>query len=78
MNQVEMLQIVEHYCRKTEQSGSPLTVTRVADSKTTYVETVGGVGRSIYMTEFKVDGKIIWAGYSTRSAIVYVSETSRS
>lgn len=77
MNQTEMQKIVEQYSREAEIGTSPMKVTRVADSKTMYVETIGEIGRSIFFNEYKVDGKTYWAGYSTRSDTVFISQTSR-
>jgi len=77
MNHLEMLKIVEQFSRKAEVVEGQIKVTRVPDSKTVYVETIGEIGRSIFMTEYKVDGKTYWAGYSSRSDTVYVSQSSR-
>ncbi len=73
MNNIEMLKIVEQFSRETEGVKGPMKVMRVPDSKTMYVETIGEIGRSILFTEYKVDGKAIWAGYSLRSNTVFVS-----
>jgi len=77
MNQTEMLKIVEQYSRNAEVVEGAIKVTRVPDSKTVYVETIGEAGRSIFFNEYKVDGKTYWAGYSTRSDTVFVSQSSR-
>jgi hypothetical protein len=77
MNQVEMLKIVEQFSRNTVMAEGPMKVTRVPDSKTMHIETIGEVGRSVFFNEYKVDGEIYWAGYSTRSDTVYVSQKSR-
>jgi hypothetical protein len=77
MNQIEMLKIVERFSRKSEVVGGQIKVTQVADFKTVYVETIGEIGRSIFLSEYKVDGKTYWAGYSTRSETVYVSQANR-
>ncbi len=75
MNQMEMLKIVEQFSRNAGVVEGQMKVTRVPNSKTTFVETIGEMGRSIYFSEYKVDGKTYWAGYSTRSDTVFVSET---
>jgi len=77
MNRIEMLKIVEQYSRKTEAVEGAIKVTRVPDSKTVYVETIGESGRSIVFDEYKVDGKTFWAGYSSRSDTVFLSQISR-
>jgi hypothetical protein len=77
MNQVEMLKIVEQFSRNPEGIAGTVKITRVPDSITMHVETIGEVGRSIFFNEYKVDGETYWAGYSTRSDTVYVSQKSR-
>lgn len=77
MNQMEMQKIVEQFSRMAEVAEGTTKVLRVPDSKTMYVETIGEIGRSIFFTEYKVDGKTYWAGYSTRSDTVFVSQSSR-
>jgi hypothetical protein len=73
MDEMEMTKIVEQYSRLGTEVIGEIKVTRVPDWKSVIVETIGEIGRSIVMTEYKVDGKIYWAGYSTRSQTVYVS-----
>jgi hypothetical protein len=77
MNQMEMLKIVEQFSRNDGLVEGQIKITRVPDSKTMYVETIGEIGRSIFFNEYKVDGKTYWAGYSSRSDTVFVSQTSR-
>jgi hypothetical protein len=77
MNEMQMTKIVEQFSRKSEPVEGQITVTRVPDYKTVYVEQIGGIGRSIVLSEYKVDGKTYWAGYSPRSETVFVSRASR-
>ena len=77
MNQMEMLRIVEQFSRNAGVVEGKVKVARVQDSKTMYIETIGEIGRSVFFNEYKVDGKTYWAGYSSRSDTVFVSETSR-
>lgn len=77
MNEMQLTQIVEQYSRKTEPTEGAVPATRVPDYKTIYIEQIGEVGRSIILSEFKVDGKSYWAGYSSRSNTVFVSQASR-
>jgi hypothetical protein len=77
MNEMQMLKIVEQYSRKTAPVEGQVKVMRVADYKTVYVEQIGEYGRSIVLSEYKVDGKTYWAGYSSQSETVFVSQTSR-
>lgn len=77
MNQLEMAKIVEQFIRNASVADEKVHVVRVADSKTVYVETIGDTGRSIVFNEYKVDGKTYWAGYSSRSETVFISELSQ-
>ncbi len=74
MDEKAMLRkMVDDYARTGCMLNGEIKVIRVQDRKTTYVEPNGEGGRSIYMNEYKVDGKTYWAGYSSRSQTVYVS-----
>ncbi len=74
MDEKQMLEIVEQYNRQSDVRDGEIKVTRVPDWKTVFVEQIDGSGRSIILTEYKVDGKTYWAGYSSRSQTVYVSQ----
>jgi hypothetical protein len=71
-----MLKIVENYCRKTNSKDDVIKVTRVADQKTMYVEPSADGGRMITLSECKVDGITYWAGYSSRSQTIYLSQAA--
>ena len=73
MNSGQLLKIVEHYSRKSEAGHGDITVTRIPDQKTVFVEQFDGVGRSIMMDKYDIDGATYWAGYSSRSETVYIS-----
>jgi hypothetical protein len=73
MDQMRMLKIVEQYSRQGEMVNDEIKVTRVPDFKTVYVEQFDGIGRAIIMSEYKVNEKTFWAGYSSRSQTVYIS-----
>ena len=73
MNSGQLLEIVEQYSRKSEAEYGDITVTRVPDRKTVFVEQTDGVGRAILMDKYEVDGATYWAGYSSRSETVYIS-----
>ena len=75
MNSDQLLKIVELYSRNSDTDFGEITVTRVPDWKTMYVEQVDG-GRIITLTEYKVDGVTYWAGYSTRTQTVFISLAS--
>ena len=73
MNSSELLKIVEQYSRKSEVGYGDITVTRVPDQKTVFVEHTDGVGRAVMMDKYEVDGATYWAAYSSRSDTVYIS-----
>jgi hypothetical protein len=77
MNEVQMIKIVEQFSRKSPPIDGQVKVTRVPDYKTVYVEQTGDFGRSIVLSEYQVDGKTYWAGYSSFSDTVFVSKASR-
>ena len=77
MNEMQMAKIVENFSRKIPPPSGQLQVTRVPDYKTVYVEQIGDRGSAIVLTEYLVDGKTYWAGYSSQSDTVYVSNASR-
>lgn len=73
MNQKRMFEIVEQYNQMNDADFGDIHVIRIPDHKTMHVETIGDDGRGILMTEYKLNGAIYWAGYSTRSQTVYIS-----
>ncbi len=77
MNELQMTRIVEQFSRKSEPVDGQVKITRVPDYKTVYVEQINGSGRSIVLSEYKVDGKTYWAGYSTLSDTVFISQACR-
>ena len=76
MTSSELLRIVEQYSQKNDAGYGDITVTRIPDQKTVFVEQFDGVGRSIMMDKYNVDGATYWAGYSSRSETVYISLAS--
>lgn len=74
MDEKQLLRrIVDHYAQTGSEQHGEIKVKRVQDWKTTYVEPNSDSGRSIFMNEYKVDGKIYWAGFSSQSQTVYIS-----
>lgn len=74
MNETQLIAIVEQYSRNNEVVEGQVKITRVPDYKTVYIEQFGESGRSIVLAEYKVDGKTYWAGYSSRSDTVFISQ----
>jgi hypothetical protein len=72
-----ILEIVESYARTGSTSNDQVKVTCLPNDKTSFVERNGEDGRTILLDEYRVDGKVIWAGYSTRSGTVYLSNVTR-
>lgn len=70
--------IVENYARTGETTDSQVTVTRLPDNKTSFVEPTADGGRGITLDEYHVDGRVIWAAYSTRTRVVYLSDARKS
>lgn len=73
-----MLRVVERYALTGNTSDDQVKVVCLPNDKTSFVERSGEEGRSILLDEYRVDGKVVWAGFSTRSGTVYLSTvTSR-
>ena len=77
MNDNQIMKVVERFSRKSEPVVGQVKVTQIPDYKTVYVEQSGEDGRSMILSEYQVDGKTYWAGYSPVSETVYVSKASR-
>ena len=73
MNSSQLLKIVEQYSQKSRAGYGDITVTRVPDHKTMFVEQIDDIGRAIMMDKYEVDGATYWAAYSSRSETVYIS-----
>lgn len=74
MDKMQMLNIVEQYSRQSYPQDGAIKIMRLPDWKTVFVEQIDNNGRSIILTEYQVDGKTYWAGYSTQSQTVFVSQ----
>jgi hypothetical protein len=73
-----LLRVVEHYALTGNTSDDQVKVICLPNDKTSFVERSGEEGWSILLDEYRVDGKVVWAGFSTRSGTVYLSTvTSR-
>ena len=65
--------VVENFIRTGNASDEHVKVTNLPKGKTSYVEQFGLDGRSVMLKEYRVDGKVVYAGYSSRSETVYLS-----
>jgi len=72
-----IMRVVEHYARTGDPGDAGVKVIILPDNKTSFVEDNVGGSRSIMLSEYKVDGKVIWAGYSPRLGIVYLSSVAK-
>jgi hypothetical protein len=72
-----ILRVVDHFARTGEASDGEVKVICLPDNKTSFVEQNAGGSRSIMLDEYKVDGHVLWAGYSPRLGIVYLSSVAK-
>lgn len=77
MNDAQILKIVEQFSRKSQPAEVQEKVVQLPDYKTIYIEQTGDTGRSIMLSEYLVDGKSYWAGYSSASETFFVSKAHR-
>jgi hypothetical protein len=71
-----ILRVVDHFTLTGNASDEHVKVTSLPRGKTSYVEQTGEDGRSIMLSEYRANDKVIWAGYSSRSRTVYLSPTN--
>lgn len=67
-----IMRAVENYLRTGEIADAQVKVASVPYGKTSFTEQDGGDSRTIMLDEYKVDDKVIWAAYSSRSGTVYL------
>lgn len=73
-----LTRVVQHWASTGELVDSQVKVIQLPDNKTSYVEQGADGGRGVQLNEYLVSGRIIWAGYSSRTGTVYISEARRS
>jgi hypothetical protein len=71
-----ILRVLDNFIRTGSASDGQVKVTALPNGKTSCIEHTGEDGRSVMFDEYHVDGKVIWAGYSSRSGTVYLSVKS--
>ncbi|MBI3170614.1 MAG: hypothetical protein HYZ22_19205 [Chloroflexi bacterium] len=64
-----LLRVVENFALTGNATDEQVTVTCLPNGKSSTVEN----DRSVMLKEYKVNEKLIWAGYSSRSNTVYLS-----
>lgn len=68
-----ILRVIERYIRTGSVEDEQVKVTCLPENKTSAIEYIGADSRSVMLDEYKVDGKFIWAGYSGKSGMVFLS-----
>jgi hypothetical protein len=71
-----VMRVLENFTRTGSASDEQVKVVNLPENKTSFVEQTGMDGRSVMLDEYRSDGKVIWAGYSSRSQTVYLSAKS--
>jgi len=71
-----LLRIMERFLLTGSTIDDEVKVTCLPKNKTSFVEYIGEDGRSIYLDEYHVEGKVIWAGFSSRTQTVYLSPSN--
>ena len=66
--------VIERFIRTGETQDEQVVVTRLPDNKTSHVERIDGEGRSVMLDEYRLDSHIVWAGYSTNSNTIFLSD----
>jgi ribosomal protein S28E/S33 len=65
--------VVEQFVRTGFAGDEQVKVICLPDNKTSFVENIGGEGRSVMLDEYCVEKRTIWAGFSAPSQTVYLS-----
>lgn len=65
--------VIENFVRTGSTEDEQVKITRLAEGKSSAIEYVAGESRSVMLDEYKVDGVSVWAGYSSRSEMVFIS-----
>lgn len=70
--------VVDQFARTGTATDAQVKVTALPMNKTSTIEQTGADGRTVLLSEYKSDGKVFWAAYSSRSQTVYISAASAS
>jgi hypothetical protein len=68
-----ILRVVETFLSTGNAEDGQVKVTSLPQGKSSYVEQTGLDGRSIMLEEYRSNGRVVRAGYSSRSSTVYLS-----
>ena len=68
-----ILRVLERFLKTGNADDEQVKVTCLPENKTSTVERIEEETRSVMLDEYRMDGKIIWAGYSQRTGMVFLS-----
>ncbi len=68
-----ILRVVENFVQTGNASDEQVKVMSVAQGKSSYIEKTGEDGRVVMLDEYRMNNKVVRAGYSSRSGTVYIS-----
>jgi hypothetical protein len=68
-----ILRVIENYLSGSQNEDGQIKVTILPPGKSIYIEQNEQGSRSVMLEEYRVEGKVIRAGYSARSGTVYLS-----
>lgn len=68
-----ILRVLGTFTQTGAAEDGQVKVVRLADNKTSTVEQIAESNRSIMLNEYRLDNRVIWAGYSSRTGVVYLS-----
>ena len=72
-DKVIILRVLENYALTGNASDEEVKVLNLPKGKTSYIEKTGQDGRTLMLDEYRIQTKVIRAGYSSRSGTVYFS-----
>jgi hypothetical protein len=68
-----ILRVVENYVQTGIVSDEQVKVLSLPQGKSSYIEKTGEDGRVVMLDEYRMNNKVVRAGYSSRSGTVYLS-----
>ena len=71
-----ILRVLENYIRTGTASDDTVKVLILPENKSSFLEKVGEDSRTVLLDEYRLNGTVIWASYSSRSQTVYLSPRS--
>jgi hypothetical protein len=68
-----ILRVVENFVQTGNVSDDVVKVLSLPQGKSSYIEKTGEDGRVVMLDEYRINNKVVRAGYSSRSGTVYLS-----